>query len=75
MDDAVTPLFHFWQPRYWPIWLGVGMLRLVVMLPRRGQLWVARRIGGRFARSRTLRLQATRKGSNEKYLLARGRKA
>ncbi len=36
---------------------------------------VARRIGGRFARSRTLRLQATRKGSNEKYLLARGRKA
>ena len=46
MDDAVTPLFRFWQPRYWPIWLGVGMLRLIVMLPRRGQLWVARRIGG-----------------------------
>ena len=46
MDDAATPLFRFWQPRYWPIWLGVGLLRLVVMLPRRGQLWVARRIGG-----------------------------
>ncbi len=43
MNDAVTPLFRFWQPRYWPIWLGVGMLRLVVMLPRRAQLWVARR--------------------------------
>ncbi len=43
MNDAVTPLLRFWQPRYWPIWLGVGMLRLVVMLPRRAQLWVARR--------------------------------
>ncbi len=46
MDDAVTPLYRFWQPRYWPIWLSVGMLRLIVMLPRRAQLWVARRIGG-----------------------------
>jgi KDO2-lipid IV(A) lauroyltransferase len=46
MDEAVTPLLRFWQPRYWPIWLGIGMLRLVVMLPRRAQLWVARRIGG-----------------------------
>ena len=46
MDEAITPLFRFWQPRYWPIWIGVALLRLVVMLPCRGQLWVARRIGG-----------------------------
>lgn len=46
MDEAITPLFRFWQPRYWPIWIGVALLRLVVMLPRRGELWVARRIGG-----------------------------
>jgi KDO2-lipid IV(A) lauroyltransferase len=46
MNAAVTPLLRFWQPRYWPIWPGIAMLRLVVMLPRRAQLWVARRIGG-----------------------------
>ncbi len=45
MNDAVTPLLSFWQPRYWPIWLGIAVLRLVVMLPRNAQLWVARRIG------------------------------
>ncbi len=33
---------------------------------------ISRRVGGRFARARTLRPKATRKGSSEKYLLARG---
>jgi 23S rRNA (uridine2552-2'-O)-methyltransferase len=36
---------------------------------------IAKRIGGGFEHSRTLRPQATRKGSSEKYLLARGWKA
>ena len=35
---------------------------------------IGKRIGSSFARSRTLRPKATRKGSSEKYLLARGRK-
>lgn len=35
-------------------------------------LAVAHRLRGRFGRSRTLRPQATRRGSSEKYLLARG---
>lgn len=33
---------------------------------------VERRIGGRFARARSLRPAASRKGSSERYLLARG---
>ena len=36
---------------------------------------IAKRVGAGFASSRTLRPKATRKGSSEKYLLARGRKA
>ena len=36
---------------------------------------IGKRIGARFARSRTLRPEATRKGSSEKYMLARGRTA
>jgi 23S rRNA (uridine2552-2'-O)-methyltransferase len=35
---------------------------------------IGKRIGSSFARSRTLRPKATRKGSSEKYLLARGQK-
>lgn len=31
-------LLQFWQPRYWPLWLGVGLLRLLVLLPFRVQL-------------------------------------
>lgn len=31
-------LLRFWQPRYWPLWLGVGLLRLLVLLPFRVQL-------------------------------------
>jgi 23S rRNA (uridine2552-2'-O)-methyltransferase len=33
---------------------------------------IAKRIGARFERSRTLRPKATRKGSSEKYLFGRG---
>ena len=21
------PLYHYWQPRYWQTWLGIGLLR------------------------------------------------
>jgi KDO2-lipid IV(A) lauroyltransferase len=40
--DAAIPLWHFWQPRYWPVWLGLGVLRLLVWLPH-----PARRVAGR----------------------------
>ncbi len=43
--DAPQPLTRFWQPRYWPIWLGLGWLRLMSLLPLRSQLAVGRGLG------------------------------
>jgi KDO2-lipid IV(A) lauroyltransferase len=40
-----TSLFRFWQPRFWPIWLGVALLRLLVLLPYRAQLPVGASLG------------------------------
>ena len=31
-------LLRFWQPRYWPLWAGLGLLRLLVLLPYRALL-------------------------------------
>ncbi len=33
-DSRTTnSLLRFWQPRFWPIWLGWGLLRLLALLP------------------------------------------
>jgi len=39
------PLHRFWQPRYWPAWLGLAVLRLVCLLPHRWRLGVGRGFG------------------------------
>lgn len=31
--EKAPSLLAFWQPRYWPVWLGLGLLRLLVLLP------------------------------------------
>jgi KDO2-lipid IV(A) lauroyltransferase len=36
--DNRRGLLRFWQPRYWPIWLALGVLRALVALPFRVQL-------------------------------------
>ncbi|MBW7931624.1 MAG: LpxL/LpxP family Kdo(2)-lipid IV(A) lauroyl/palmitoleoyl acyltransferase [Gammaproteobacteria bacterium] len=43
----MTPpsLLRFWQPRFWPTWLGLGLLRLLVLLPLRGQRAAGRLLG------------------------------
>ena len=49
------PLSHFRAPRYWPTWLGLGLLRLICLLPYRIQLGIGRllgRIAHRLARER-----------------------
>ena len=49
------PLSHFRAPRYWPTWLGLGLLRLVCLLPYRAQLALGRllgRVAHRFAKER-----------------------
>jgi KDO2-lipid IV(A) lauroyltransferase len=49
------PLYHYWQPKYWPAWLGVGFLRLSCWLPYRWQIGLGKaigRLGHRIAGSR-----------------------
>lgn len=43
--DLPRSLSRFWQPRYWPIWLGLGALRLASLLPVRRQLALGRALG------------------------------
>ena len=55
MSSTATPLYRFLAPRYWPVWLALGIVRLLVALPYGAQR-VAGRIIGRtslaFARQR-----------------------
>ncbi len=44
-DTAFIPLYRFWQPRYWLLWVGLGALRLLILLPFRAQLWIGRLLG------------------------------
>jgi KDO2-lipid IV(A) lauroyltransferase len=49
------PLSHFRSPRYWPVWVGLGLLRLICLLPYRLQLDIGRtlgRVAHRFAKER-----------------------
>lgn len=43
--EASQPLGRFWQPRYWPVWLGLGFLRAASILPLKGQLALGRGLG------------------------------
>ena len=45
MTREHNPLAKYWQPRYWPIWFGIGLLRLVCLLPHRVSLGVGRGLG------------------------------
>ncbi len=44
-DNARKPLSRFLAPRYWPTWLGLGLLRLVCLLPQRARLACGRGLG------------------------------
>ncbi len=35
-----------WHPRYWPLWLGFGLLRLLALLPYRVLYHLGKRVGG-----------------------------
>lgn len=50
------PLYRFWTPNYWPLWIALGLLRLVCWLPHRRRLAVGFSLG-RLAH----RLAATRR--------------
>lgn len=54
-EPGRKPLHDFRTPRYWPAWLGLGLLRLSCQLPYRVQLGLGKTIGRlihRFARER-----------------------
>jgi len=38
-------LYHFIAPRYWPIWLGIGLMRGIVLLPYRWQSLIGTAFG------------------------------
>ena len=40
-----APLSRYWQPRYWGIWLGLGLFRLLILLPYPAQLALGRGLG------------------------------
>jgi len=45
MSAARKPLSSYWTPRYWPIWFGMGVLRLICLLPHRAALATGRVLG------------------------------
>lgn len=40
-----VPLYQFLGPRYWLVWCGLGLIRLVNVFPLRMQLAIGRRLG------------------------------
>lgn len=50
MKDKHKPVtgLHLYTPRYWPTWLGIGLIRLVIKLPYRQQLLLGRILGDLF---------------------------
>ena len=38
-------LNRYWAPQYWPVWLGLGLLRLVCMLPHSMALTIGKMLG------------------------------
>ena len=47
-NDSPQPLYQFWQPRYWGIWLCLGLFRINSLLPYRAQTMEARALGRLF---------------------------
>ncbi|MDH3578188.1 MAG: LpxL/LpxP family Kdo(2)-lipid IV(A) lauroyl/palmitoleoyl acyltransferase [Gammaproteobacteria bacterium] len=45
MTGERKPLSSYWGPRYWPVWLGMGLLRLICLLPHQLALAMGRVIG------------------------------
>lgn len=45
MASERRPLYRYWQPVNWPLWLGLGCLRLLCRLPNRTALAAGRAMG------------------------------
>lgn len=45
MSGERKPLSSYWKPTYWPVWIGMGLLRLACLLPHRMLLALGRVLG------------------------------
>ena len=45
MSTDKIALYRFWQPRYWPVWMGVGLLKIVFWLPQSARMATGRWLG------------------------------
>jgi len=45
MSAEIVPLYRFWQPRYWPLWCGIVIMRLIVLLPQSARMAIGRLLG------------------------------
>ena len=45
MTDTRIPLRRFLHPRFWPLWLGLGALRLIVLLPQKQRMAIGALLG------------------------------
>ena len=39
------PLHHYWAPKYWPTWIGLGLLRLSCLLPLEWHIGIGKMLG------------------------------
>ncbi len=44
-DPERVPLYRFLGPRHWGVWFGIGLVRLVNLLPLRAQMFIGRATG------------------------------
>jgi KDO2-lipid IV(A) lauroyltransferase len=45
MTGERKPLYRYWAPRYWPVWFGMALLRVICLLPHRLALAIGRLVG------------------------------
>lgn len=45
MSTEFIPLYRFWQPRFWPGWLALASMRLIVLLPQPVRMACGRGLG------------------------------
>ena len=44
-ESGLVPLYRFWQPKYWGLWLAVLLLRIITLLPFRWQMRIGQTLG------------------------------
>jgi KDO2-lipid IV(A) lauroyltransferase len=59
-EDGRIPLYRFCHPRFWGIWLGIVLLRILAALPQRVRMFAGRLLGRLLQAIQPKRQQITR---------------